>query len=64
MCPRRDATSARRTQGQGEHGMSIRLLDTRSAERLCDRINSDKAFNLVARDMTLNLAVEVDGETR
>lgn len=44
--------------------MSIRLLDTRSAERLCDRINSDKAFNLVARDMTLNLAVEVDGETR
>lgn len=44
--------------------MLAHLLDAKAAERLCDRINRDQAFNLVARDMTLNLAIEADGETR
>jgi len=44
--------------------MAIRLLDTDGAEQLRVRMNSDPEFGLVSRDMTLNLAIEVDGEAR
>ena len=39
--------------------MAICLLNASGAERWRDRINSDPEFKLVARDMTLNLAIEV-----
>jgi hypothetical protein len=44
--------------------MAIRLLDVGGAEQFRDRVNSDQAFRLAARDMVLNLAVEAGGEAR
>jgi len=43
--------------------MMVGLFDAEGARRLRDRINSDGAFGLVARDMTLNLAIEA-GDAR
>jgi hypothetical protein len=44
--------------------MTICLLDASGAERWRGQVNSDPGFRLVARDMTLNLAIEVGGEVR
>ena len=44
--------------------MTIRLLDDDGAEQVRSRINNDPAFGLVARDMTLNLAIQVDDQAR
>jgi hypothetical protein len=44
--------------------MTIRLLDANEAERLRVRVNSDPEFKLVARDMTVNLAIAVGSESR
>lgn len=44
--------------------MTLQLLDAAGAGKLRERLNIDGAFRLVARDMTLNLAVEDDGEAR
>lgn len=44
--------------------MSIYLLDAGAAERFRGRINSDPAFRLVARDMTLIVAIEIGGDAR
>ena len=44
--------------------MAICLLNASGAERWRDRINSDPEFKLVARDMTLNLAIAAEDEVR
>ena len=44
--------------------MAAHPLDAEASGRLRDRINSDGAFGLVARDMTLNLAIEAGGDAR
>ena len=44
--------------------MTASLLDANAAERLRGRVNSDPEFKLVSRDMTVNLALEIDGEGR
>ncbi len=40
------------------------LLNANTARQLLDRINSDGAFSLVARDMNLNLSITVEDEAR
>ena len=42
--------------------MTIGLLDAGAAEQWRGRVNDDTEFRLIARDMTLNLAIEVGGE--
>jgi hypothetical protein len=44
--------------------MTIGLLDAGAAEQWRGRVNDDTEFRLIARDMTLNLAIEVGGESR
>ena len=44
--------------------MAIRLLDGHEAERFRSRMNDDPEFKLVARDMTVNVAIEVGSEAR
>lgn len=44
--------------------MAIRLLDGREAERFRSRLNEDPEFKLVSRDMTVNLALEIGGDSR
>jgi hypothetical protein len=44
--------------------MSIRLLDGHEAERFRRRMNDDPEFKLVARDMTVTLAIEVGSDAR
>ncbi len=44
--------------------MTLQLFDAPAAERLRNRINSDGLFGLVSRDMTLNVAIEANGEAR
>jgi hypothetical protein len=44
--------------------MAICLLDAGGAERWRGRVNGDPQFRLIARDMTLNLAIEVGDEIR
>ena len=40
------------------------LLNANTARQLLDRMNSDGAFGLVARDMNLNLSITVEDEAR
>lgn len=42
----------------------MRLFDNDAADRLRQRINTDGAFGLVARDMALTIAIESDGAVR
>ena len=44
--------------------MSTGVFDAGTAVRLRERINQDGAFRQVSRDMTLNLALEMDGAAR
>ena len=44
--------------------MSPGVFDAGKAERLRERINQDGAFHQVSQDMTLNLALEIDGAAR
>ena len=44
--------------------MSIGVFDTGTAARLRERINQDGAFRQVSRDMTLTVALEMDGTAR
>lgn len=42
--------------------MSLRFLDANGAEQLRARINNDPEFELVSRDMSLHLCLEVGNE--
>jgi hypothetical protein len=44
--------------------MSIGVFDAGTAARLRERINQDGAFRQISHDMTLNMAIEIDGAAR
>ena len=44
--------------------MSPGVFDAGAAEQLRERINQDGAFRQVSSDMTLNVALETDGDAR